>query len=565
MNILCIYRAAEFSPNMCEKDAAIMDSVAEHLRAKGYTTTMVHEESLSSSDCHAKDCVLSMGRRTKTLEILSHLHVPVINSPASVTMAAHRNEVFEGDEPSDFPLWIKKAEGYSQCRDDVVYVEDERELNEAVAQFHDRGISNLFFSHHVEGDLVKFYGVRGTDFFSWNYYAGGFSKFGWEERNDKVYHYMFSVQELCSKADELALKTGLTVYGGDCIISEDGSVNIIDLNDWPSFGPCRDEAAEAISSLVKDSSEISIESTYKSGDTEEWLDVVFTRKIGFRFAKWFNRFDIHPNTVTVISMVLGALAGACFYFRADNSNGVLVNLLGVLLLMTANFLDSADGQLARMTGKMTHIGRILDGSAGEIWFICIYFALCMRLFWQPMPILGCQWGWWVFLVAAISGFLCHARQCNLADYYRSVHLFFLSGKPLDQFDTYENQRLLYQNIRWKDEPLWKFFMSFYVDYTKGQETQTPQFQKLMKMFRSSSDGISPRLREEFLRQSRPLMKWTNILTFNTRAIVLYVCCLTDIPWLYWTFEIIVMSALYFYMRSQHESMCRRISSNFPIV
>ena len=32
------------------------------------------------------------------------------------------------------------------------------------------------------------------------------------------------------------------VYGGDCVVSEDGSIRIIDFNDWPSFAPCREEA-----------------------------------------------------------------------------------------------------------------------------------------------------------------------------------------------------------------------------------------------------------------------------------------------------------------------------------
>lgn len=39
------------------------------------------------------------------------------------------------------------------------------------------------------------------------------------------------------------------------------------------------------------------------------------------------------------------------------------------------------------------------------------------------------------------------------------------------------------------------------------------------------------------------MPLTNILTFNTRAIVLYTCCLFDLPWLYFVFEIVIMAAL----------------------
>ena len=58
--------------------------------------------------------------------------------------------------------------------------------------------------------------------------------------------------------------------------------------------------------------------------------------------------------------------------------------------------------------------------------------------------------------------------------------------------------------------------------------------------------------------SLPLMKWANILTFNTRAIVLYISLLVNQPWIYPAFEITVMNGLFFYMRAKHESLCRRM-------
>ena len=76
-------------------------------------------------------------------------------------------------------------------------------------------------------------------------------------------------------------------------------------------------------------------------------------------------------------MFLGAGAGICFFFdsyRIAGLDGLYINILGVLLLAWANFYDSADGQLARMTGKKTKLGRILDGAAGDVWYIFIYFA-----------------------------------------------------------------------------------------------------------------------------------------------------------------------------------------------
>ena len=48
-----------------------------------------------------------------------------------------------------------------------------------------------------------------------------------------------------------------------------------------------------------------LNSTLKSMDTEEWLDIHFTRPLGFMWVKFFNYFGIHPNVVTILSIILG--------------------------------------------------------------------------------------------------------------------------------------------------------------------------------------------------------------------------------------------------------------------
>ena len=117
--------------------------------------------------------------------------------------------------------------------------------------------------------------------------------------------------------------------------------------------------------------------SFKSEDTEEWLDVHFTRPIGLVFALLWNRLGIHPNVITIVSFFLGAGAGWMFHFT-----DLRHNLYGVVLLMLANFCDSTDGQMARLSGKKTLLGRVLDGFSGDVWFFCIYVAIVVRLWHQ---------------------------------------------------------------------------------------------------------------------------------------------------------------------------------------
>ena len=44
-----------------------------------------------------------------------------------------------------------------------------------------------------------------------------------------------------------------------------------------------------------------LHSTYKSYDTEENIDIYFTRPIGLFFALIWKRLGVHPNAITVLS------------------------------------------------------------------------------------------------------------------------------------------------------------------------------------------------------------------------------------------------------------------------
>ena len=320
-----------------------------------------------------------------------------------------------------------------------------------------------------------------------------------------------------------------------------------------------------------------IASTFKSNDTEEWLDTVWTRPIGYQWARLFNHFGVHPNTVTILSMVIG-VASACFFFhgswRTEGMEGLIYNVVAVLLLAWANFYDSADGQLARMSGKKTRLGRILDGAAGDVWFFAIYHALTLRFYFHHE--LEFQWlciedteknalilTLIFYAFAWFSGIVCHARQCGLSDYYRQIHLFFLNGKAGSELDNSVQQQRLYDETPWRGNVVEKLFLMTYGNYTKGQEKQTPEFQRLMLGLKGKYgvvENIPQAFRDEFRSLSLPLMKWANILTFNTRSIALYVSCLIDLPWLYFVFEMVVMTALYLYMRHTHEGFCKQLNN-----
>ena len=229
--------------------------------------------------------------------------------------------------------------------------------------------------------------------------------------------------------------------------------------------------------------------TLKSAETEDWLDLHVIRPFCYYCAVFFAKFDIHPNTVTIWSMVIGA-ASAWFFaqgsFYYGGTMGLVYNLIAIALLMAADILDCTDGQLARLTGKKSRIGRILDGIAGFTWFLPIYVLLVWR-FWKHHTI---EFGWLgiedtpqnaliatavVVVLGLIAGFAGMAAQGRLADYYIQVHLFFLKGEKGSELDNSVRQQEIYDQLP-KDAPLYeRMFQKSYIDYTRKQEQVTPQF------------------------------------------------------------------------------------------
>lgn len=299
-----------------------------------------------------------------------------------------------------------------------------------------------------------------------------------------------------------------------------------------------------------------LQASLKSNDTEEWLDVHFNRPIGLVFALLWNKLGVHPNAITILSFFFGIGSGWMFYYT-----DLYHNILGVVLLMLADFCDSTDGQMARLTGKKTLVGRVLDGVSGDVWFIAIYVALCLRMQGQNIPGTEMPWGVWIWVLAFLAGILSHSPQAMMADYYRQIHLFFLKGKEGSELDSYAQQHAIYESTP-KDKILARLFYSNYAGYCKKQEMRTPKFQSFFAVWgeaakRLSAQTLEP-IRQQFLAGSRPLMAHANILTFNTRAIVLYITCLANLPWIYFLFEITLLNFLYAYMHKRHETLSEKI-------
>lgn len=282
------------------------------------------------------------------------------------------------------------------------------------------------------------------------------------------------------------------------------------------------------------------QASLKHPDVEETIDLWFYRPVGFRVAMLGRKWGLTPNHITILSIFLGIGCGLLCYPQS-----LCLNMLGILLLVMADVCDSADGQLARLTHQYSQLGRILDGAAGDFWFVAIYVCMALRL--TP------DWGCWAWLLAVAAG-ACHSQQAAMADIYRQVHLLCVKGRSGSELESAADMSAQYAALRLTDDPVQKVFLWFYRNYTRGQERLTPQLQALRR--RKPEGSLLP---DWAVAVSRHLMPIANALTFNCRAITLFVSLLVGLPWLYWVMELTVFNALCIYMVCKHESVCRQLN------
>lgn len=281
IKIAGVMRAGAFSPNHIGNDASIFNATAEELRKRGYIVNVYSEEQFRKGIAD-EEVIVDMCREPKSIKLLKQYEDKgklVINSGYGIENCTRERMtriligngipypeslIVNTDESVKPELagagftrcWIKRGEFHSMHKEDVSFCRHADEAQEVLQEYFLRGIKRAVINRHLDGDLVKFYGIRGDNFFYWFYpYEVGHSKYGMEATNGHVHNNPFDHEELKNVCRRAAEVMDVVIYGGDAIIDRDGSFKIIDFNDWPSFAPCRNEAAPHIAkeiiSLIK--------------------------------------------------------------------------------------------------------------------------------------------------------------------------------------------------------------------------------------------------------------------------------------------------------------------------
>jgi glutathione synthase/RimK-type ligase-like ATP-grasp enzyme len=260
--LLGLYREKEYSPGRHQSnDALLLDQIAHRLREREFAVDLMTLEEANGARSGAA-LVFSMCQGRAALEDLARWErdgVRVMNSPEAA-LNTHRDRLpalmvaarlpfpqtnlVNTDQVPDLHgldldegIWLKRGDVHASVTADVQWIDSLERLQAGLADFAQRGINLAALQAHRAGDEIKFYGVGGGAFFHWFY-----------SRNARK--HPFDSARLQELGNQAAAAAGLDVFGGDVIVSPSGELTLIDLNDWPSFAPCRERAAYAIADFI---------------------------------------------------------------------------------------------------------------------------------------------------------------------------------------------------------------------------------------------------------------------------------------------------------------------------
>jgi hypothetical protein len=260
-----IFREEAHSPGRESDDSEILRLTAKGLEAKGFQVDLMTPDELVGQVESKPRGIFLMCERPEALLALRALEtdgVREVNSPAAVfgtyrdRMIAQFAEAGVGFVPSRLvatsgervdvpqPIWVKRSDVHNTQAGDVVYAADADAAAHALAGMAARGMARAVVQPHVDGDLIKFYGIgpggrHGEPWFRWFYH-----------KDQMLREFAFDQRALARLVRRAAAALGLEIYGGDCIVTPAGEIVLIDLNAWPSFALFREEAASAIAAYL---------------------------------------------------------------------------------------------------------------------------------------------------------------------------------------------------------------------------------------------------------------------------------------------------------------------------
>lgn len=272
-------------------------------------------------------------------------------------------------------------------------------------------------------------------------------------------------------------------------------------------------------------------------ELQDALNHYLYHPLAWRLASALARTPVTPNMVSVLGGLFVVAAGVV-YWRGPGWGLAWpwAPLLGMALHMTWHVVDGADGDLARLTGRSSPMGELVDGICDYASHVVLYVLLvCVAA-----PQVGWFWAWFWALFAGAS----HVAQANFVEVQRRFYQYWTYGVPWLNNAT-QNDAALFKDKRgvaW----ILRGFVLGYLRLASGMSPHAMTIDRAVTAAiaaeRTGDGAPLAQIRAEVQREQRPLLAMLKLLGPNPRALVLGAAMLLGSPLWYFVYQSIALNA-----------------------
>lgn len=249
-------------------------------------------------------------------------------------------------------------------------------------------------------------------------------------------------------------------------------------------------------------------------ELQDPLNFYFYHPLARRLARLLVPTPVSPNMVSVLSLVCLIAAAFAFTRMAWPQNA----LAGLFFMLLWHIVDGADGDLARMTGRASATGELVDGVCDYAGNVFMYFAFAF--------LADDVWGAWAWILAVAAG-ASHVVQTNHAETQRRLYLWRAYGVPWLRNAKAEEDAVFERSSSW----FTRYFGFWAVGYLWLSERMTPQANPIDRALAATAGdpGQTERIRAMVRESYAPTMWLPMLLGANPKTFLIAGAILAGSP------------------------------------
>ncbi len=280
-------------------------------------------------------------------------------------------------------------------------------------------------------------------------------------------------------------------------------------------------------------------------ELQDPLNLYIYHPLARRLARALSYTPVTPNMVSVFGGLMVVAAGIIYWgMEPWGWAWPIGGLTGMALHLGWHVVDGADGDLARMTGRASPIGEIVDGICDYASHIVVYFLLGAVL---QRSIGGFAWP--IMVAAGVS----HIVQSNHVEVERRFYLAWIYGVPwLHHNRTKANGLTGMMQV-------FRPVVAAYMRLAAGLTPRAARIDAAVSAAAGDADKLA-RIRTVIGEERRPLLPLLKIMGPNPRAIVLGLGMIAGSPLWFFVYQALVLNVLMALSLVLHDRAARRIGT-----